>query len=150
MSPYSLHVQSGRMTSWPLPVTCHYEWCCAGCCGGCCFLLGLLPPAALWRLAEAAEAGPVRDAAVLVPLLPHRLHPATWCQHGIKPFTHVFFSHFGTLALIFNKTRIFVCIWDNHLTFHETWLFSLLLDYLQAVCSWQCKPPYTCSCRKTV
>ena len=63
----------------------HYEWGCTGCCGRGCFPLGPLPPPALWRSAEAAADGPVGDAAVLVPLLPHRLHPATWRQHGMKP-----------------------------------------------------------------
>lgn len=76
------------LSPWPLDIhlfICHYEWCCAGCRGCCCFLLGLLPSAALWRFAEAAVDGSARDVAVLVPLLPHRLHPATWCQHGMKP-----------------------------------------------------------------
>lgn len=62
----------------------HYEWCCAGCRGCSRLPFGPLPPPALWRFAGAAADGPLRNAAVLVSLLPHRLHPATRCQHGTK------------------------------------------------------------------
>lgn len=80
------------MTFWPWPVPRRHAWGRSDCrdCG--CLPPGLLPPAALWRFAAAALDGPVRDAAVLVSLLPYRLHPATWCQHGSRPLDISFFS----------------------------------------------------------
>lgn len=78
------HCQAISMTFWPRCVHRHHAWGRSDCrdCGR--LLPGLLPPPALWRFAAAALDGPVRDAAVLVSLLPHHLHPATWCQHGIQ------------------------------------------------------------------
>lgn len=44
--------------------------------------LGAVPASPIWRLQEAAAHGAVRHAAGLVPVLPHRLHPASGRQHG--------------------------------------------------------------------
>lgn len=70
------------------PFSPHHEWCCAGRRGRGRLLLGALPPAALRRPAETAADGPAGHAAGLVPVLPHRLHPAAGCQHGMKPLQH--------------------------------------------------------------
>lgn len=90
------HCQAVSMTFWPRPVHRHhaYAWGRFDCRDCRRLPPGLLPPAALWRFAAAALDGPVRDAAVLVSLLPHRLHPATWCQHGKGPLDiSSFFPH---------------------------------------------------------
>lgn len=79
------HCQAVGMTFWPWSVHRHHARGRVDSrdFGG--LPPGLLPPAALRRCAAAALDGPVRDAAVLVSLLPHRLHPAAGCQHGEQP-----------------------------------------------------------------
>lgn len=86
----------------------HYEWFCAGSRGCSCLLLSSLPPQPIWRFAEATADGPVGDADVLVPLLPHRLHPATRCQHGMK--SQCLCQHEGIFCLAHRSCLYFLSV----------------------------------------